>query len=185
MTDIRCFVAVDLPDSMREDVRRLQSQINTTGLRLVRPELVHVTLKFLGEVPAERIEGIIQALQGVKAAPFTARVRGMGAFPGRSIRVVWLGLEGNFNELYEMVEKALSPLGFAREARGFSPHVTLGRESRPGPEINRLLTPKIAALADTDLGSFTVDSFCLKKSTLTSGGPIYDDLAVFSLRDTE
>ena len=75
------------------------------------------------------------------------------------------------------MEKALSPLGFEREARGFSPHVTLGRASRPGPEMNRLLTPKIAALADTDLGSFTVDRFCLKKSTLTRGGPIYDDLA--------
>ena len=53
-------------------------------------------MKFLGDVPAERIEGIIQALRSIKVAPFTAQVRGMGAFPGRSIRVVWLGLEGNF-----------------------------------------------------------------------------------------
>jgi len=105
----------------------------------------------------------------------------MGAFPGRSVRVVWLGLQGDFHELYLNVEQALKPLGFAPEARGFSPHVTLGRVARPSEEMNRRLGERIADFSSSDLGSFTVDRFYLKKSTLTPGGPIYEDLARFPL----
>jgi 2'-5' RNA ligase len=95
--------------------------------------------------------------------------------------VVWLGLTGNFQELYEKVEQALGPLGFSPEARGFSPHATLGRVARPNAEMNRRLGDKIANFSALDLGSFTVDRFYLKKSTLTTGGPIYEDLAGFPL----
>ena len=181
MTGIRCFVAVELPSHMREEIGRLQSGIATDGLRLVKPELVHVTIKFLGDVPQEKVGQVAEALGKVKAAPFPVRVKGMGAFPGRAVRVVWLGLEGNFQELYQKVEQALSPLGFAPEARGFSPHVTLGRVARPGAEMNRQLGARIANFSSSDLGSFTVDRFYLKKSTLTRGGPIYEDLAGFPL----
>ena len=185
MTEIRCFVAVDLPEGMHEDIRRIQERIATNGLRLVRPELVHVTLKFLGDVPAEKVDRIAKALQEVNVPPFSAQIKGMGAFTGRSIRVVWLGLEGDFSSLYQQVEQAMSSFGFEREARGFSPHLTLGRVSHPSTEMTRLLAPKIAALSDTNLGSFTVDHFALKKSTLTRGGPIYDNLACFPLQDRD
>jgi 2'-5' RNA ligase len=181
MTGIRCFVAVELPSHMREEIGRLQSRIATNGLRLVKPELVHITIKFLGELPEEKVGQVAEALGKVKAAPFPVQVIGMGAFPGRSVRVVWLGLEGNFQELYQKVEQAMSLLGFSPEARGFSPHVTLGRVGRPNAEMNRKLNIKIANFSDLDLGSFTVDRFYLKKSTLTRGGPIYEDLAGFSL----
>ncbi len=178
---MRCFVAVELPLPMREEIGRLQSRIATDGLRLVRPELVHVTIKFLGDVPPEKVRLVAEALGKVKAAPFPARVLGMGAFPGKAVRVVWLGLTGNFQELYLNVEQALKPLGFAPEARGFSAHVTLGRVGRPSAEMNRLLGERIADFSSTDLGSFNVDRFYLKKSTLTAGGPIYEDLAAFPL----
>lgn len=182
MTGIRSFVAVDLPSTMHADIEAIQREIATNGLRLVRPELVHVTLKFLGDVPEDKMDKIAEALGAIRVAPFTARVRGMGAFPGRSIRVVWLGLEGNFDELYRKVEDALAPFGFERDSRGFSAHVTLGRVGRPSPEITRRLAPQITALAGRDLGSFPVEEFVLKKSTLTRGGPIYEDLAKFPLR---
>jgi len=178
---MRCFVAVELPRPMREEIGRLQSRIATDGLRLVKAELVHVTIKFLGEVPQEKVGAVTEALGRVKAAPFPARVLGMGAFPGRTVRVVWLGLTGNFQELYQNVEQALRPLGFPPEARGFSPHVTLGRVARPDEEMNRRLGERIADFSSSDLGSFTVDRFYLKKSTLTRGGPIYEDLAGFPL----
>ena len=174
-------MAIELPLSMRDEIRRLQNVIATGGLRLVQPELVHITIKFLGDVPQEKMGAVTEALGRVKAAPFTVRVKGMGAFPGRTVRVVWLGLEGDFQELYQNLEETLSPLGFAPEVRSFSPHVTLGRVARPGVEINRLLGAKIANFAGLDLGSFTVDRFYLKKSTLTRGGPIYEDLAGFPL----
>lgn len=181
MTGIRCFVAVELPAQMREEIGLLQERIATEGLRLVRPELVHVTIKFLGDVPEGKVLKVSEALAKVKVAPFDARVAGMGAFPGRTIRVVWLGLEGNFEELYQKVEEALAPLGFEREERGFSPHVTLGRVGRPGPQTSRLVAERIASLSSTDLGRFSVDRFYLKKSTLTRGGPIYDNLSEFPL----
>ncbi len=183
MTGIRSFVAVDLPADMRDDIARIQREIATGGLRLVKPELVHVTLKFLGNVPEEQIGEIIEALRGVRSASFSASLKGMGAFPGRSIRVVWLGLEGNFLGLYQAVENALAPFGFERDKRGFSPHVTLGRVKNPSPEISKQISRKISLIGDIDLGSFHVDRFLLKKSTLTSGGPIYEDLAEFPLTD--
>ncbi len=178
---MRCFVAVELPSHMREEIGRLQSRIATDGLRLVKPELVHVTIKFLGDVPEGNVGPVTEALGRVTFAPFPVRVLGMGAFPGRAVRVVWLGLTGNFQELYLNVEQALKPLGFAPDARGFSPHATLGRVARPDAEMNRRLGDKIADFAALDLGSFTVDRFYLKKSTLTPGGPIYEDLAGFPL----
>jgi 2'-5' RNA ligase len=181
MTGIRCFVAVDLPGEMLDAIGRLQSQIATEGLRLVRPELMHVTMKFLGDVPPSKVERVKDALSKVMIAPFPAHVAGMGTFPGRDVRVVWLGLEGDFEELYQKVESALGPLGFDREARGFSPHVTLGRVGRPGQEMSRELHSKIAAIGEVDLGSVIADRFYLKKSTLTRGGPIYEDLAGFPL----
>jgi len=120
MSGIRCFVAVDLPEEMREKVGPLQSKIATEGLRRVRPDLVHITIKFLGDVPAEKVERVKEALAAVRAAPFTARLAGMGAFPGRSVRVVWLGLEGDFSLLSAKVEAALRPLGYPRKS-GASP----------------------------------------------------------------
>ena len=178
---MRCFVAVELPLPMREEIGRLQSRIATDGLRLVKPELVHITIKFLGDVPQEKVGAVTEALGKVTFAPFPVRVSGMGAFPGRAVRVVWLGLAGNFQELYLNVEQALQPLGFAPDARGFSPHATLGRVAHPDAEMNRQLGARIANFADLDLGSFTVDRFYLKKSTLTPEGPIYEDLAKFPL----
>lgn len=181
MTGIRCFVAVELPASMREEIGLLQERIATEGLRLVRPENVHVTIKFLGDVPEGKVLRVCEALAKVSVAPFDARVAGMGAFPGRTIRVVWLGLEGNFEELYQKVEAALAPLGFEREERGFSPHVTLGRVGRPDPQTGGRLAERIASLSSIDLGHFSVDRFYLKKSTLTRGGPIYENLAELPL----
>ena len=181
MTGVRCFVAVELPTTMRDEMGRLNSSIATEGLRLVRPELMHITMKFLGDVPQERVGAVADALGGVKAASFSVQVKGIGSFPGRAVRVVWLGLVGNFRELYEGIERALIPLGFPPEDRGFSPHVTLGRVGRPSPDMNQKLLAKMAPHTNIDLGSFRVDRFYLKKSTLTRGGPIYEDLAGFPL----
>jgi 2'-5' RNA ligase len=182
MTGVRCFVAVDLPDIMREQIRAIQKEIATEGLRLVRPEIVHVTLKFLGDVPEEDLERVVQVLREIRLAPFLARAKGIGAFPGRSIRVVWLGLEGDFQSLYLAVEQALRTFCFLSENRGFRPHVTLGRVGRPKPYTSRTIASKMERFVDLDLGQFCVDRFFLKKSTLARGGPIYDDIAEFRLR---
>jgi 2'-5' RNA ligase len=182
MTDIRCFVAVELPKRMRDEIGRIEDGLRMPGLRLVRPDLCHVTLKFLGDVPEDKIADICNALKSVQMEPFEAAVRGIGAFPGRSIRVVWLGLEGNFSELHRSVDESLSRLGFEREGRQFNPHVTLGRVGRPSAQISDAIASKMAQFSEIDLGNFPVGRFLLKKSTLTREGPIYEDLAEFLLR---
>jgi 2'-5' RNA ligase len=184
MNDIRCFVAVELPPGIRDEIGRIEEGLRMPGLRLVRPDICHVTLKFLGDVSEDKIKHICDALNSARIEPFEATVRGVGAFPGKSIRVVWLGLEGNFAQLHSRVDELLSPLGFEREGRKFSPHVTLGRVSRPSSQTSRDIASRMDQYKDIDLGSFSVDRFFLKKSTLTREGPIYEDIAKFLLRPT-
>lgn len=178
-------MAVELPKTMRDGIARIEEGLRIPGLRLVRPDICHVTLKFLGDVPPDKIDKISEALRLVRTDPFDVKVRGVGTFPGRSIRVVWLGLDGNFSTIFRRVEDALSPFGFERESRKFSPHVTLGRVGRPSQEMSRQIATRIDKLDKVDLGNFLVDRFFLKKSTLTSEGPIYENLAEFLLRPTK
>lgn len=178
---IRSFVAVDLPASMRDEIAKVQEEIDLPGVRLVKPDLIHVTLKFLGDVPSQKMDRVVKALGGVKQPAFTAKVGGIGAFPGRSIRVVWIGAEGEFEGLFRAVEAALSPLGFERERRKFTSHATIARVGSPSPETTSLLAARLAPFKDIDLGEFRASEFLLKKSTLTPGGPIYEDVATFPL----
>ena len=182
MTGLRRFVAVELPKNMRDEIRLIEDGLCMPGLRLVEPDLCHITLKFLGDVPTQKIGKICETLRSVRVSPFNVAVCGMGAFPGRSIRVVWLGLEGDFSDLFCQVEDSLSHLGFERERRKFSPHVTLGRVGRPSQELSGQIAIRLEKFAKVDLGSFSVDRFFLKKSTLTREGPIYEDLAEFLLQ---
>lgn len=178
---IRSFVAVDLPGPIRDGMARVQAEIALPGVRLVNPGLIHITLKFLGDVPPSKVGRVDEALRRVRCSSFTARVRGVGAFPGRSIRVVWIGAEGEFEGLFSAVEEALVPLGFPREGRRFTSHATIARVASPGPETTALLAERLAPFREIDLGEFRVEEFSLKKSTLTPGGPIYEDLGSFPL----
>lgn len=173
---MRCFVAVDLPEEIKREIPAIQQPLTMKGLKLVDPELVHITLKFLGDVPEGRIAEIVDALARVRFSPFQARIRGVGAFPGRSIRVIWLGATGPFEELASAVESALGPFGFERDKK-FSAHATLARVK--DPSLSRVLSKIVSIMSDIDLGEFTVESFHLKKSTLTPRGPIYEDIAEF------
>ena len=166
---------------MRDEIAKVQEEIDLPGVRLVKPGLIHVTLKFLGDVPLSKVDRVVEALGSVKRPAFTAKVGGIGAFPGRSIRVVWIGAEGEFEGLFRAVEEALSPLGFERERRGFTSHATIARVGRPNPETTTLLSSKLDPFRNIDLGEFRATEFLLKKSTLTPGGPIYEDIAAFPL----
>lgn len=166
---------------MRDEIAKVQEEIDLPGVRLVKPDLIHVTLKFLGDVPPSKVDRVVKALGGVRQSAFTAKVGGIGAFPGRSIRVVWIGAEGEFEGLFRAVEAALSPLGFDRERRKFTSHATIARVGRPSPETTSLLAARLAPFKEIDLGEFRADKFILKKSTLTPGGPIYEDVAAFPL----
>ena len=136
MEQIRAFIAVELPPAVREAVegvvRELRSGIGD-GVRWVRPEGVHLTLKFLGDIDAGSVPAVSRAMAqcAASAAPFDLFLEGVGVFPNaRRPRVIWIGLGGALEPLLALqhsIDRELEGLGFARERRPFTPHLTLGR----------------------------------------------------------
>ena len=175
---IRTFIAVDLPDSFIDTIAEIQQELKG-NIKLVDPKQVHITMKFLGDVPEKKIPKIEDALSGINSEPFTARVQGVGAFPKPDYaRVIYIGADPaeTFTRLYAEVESALAPLGFKREKRPFTPHATLARVKH-NPEGARMrLKDTIEHLSDIEVGTMDVDTIKLKKSILTPKGAIYETL---------
>jgi 2'-5' RNA ligase len=173
---VRLFVAIDLPDDVKERLAGIQEDLSRCEARItpVDPQIVHLTLKFIGEVPEERVGEVKEALSRVKCSPFTIRVRGIGGNNPRQPRVIWCRVEdeGCCEILHRSVEEALSPLGIPREARPFRPHATVARVKEFHPSILSRVRPH----QDADLGSCRITGFTLKKSTLTPRGPVYEDI---------
>jgi 2'-5' RNA ligase len=146
---IRAFVALELPQTARRALADLQGRLKQERLavRWVRPEGIHLTLKFLGEVPVEQVDAIGQAVNGAIQGQHALElgIKGLGVFPGvRKARVIWAGLTGETAALLDLQEKvaaALEPVGFPRDRRRFKAHLTLGRfkKSPPPPELAALL----------------------------------------------
>lgn len=176
---MRSFVAIDLPEEIKEKIKEVQKDFSFEGLKLVDPSILHITLKFLGDVEEWKIERVKNALDKIEFEPFPAGFKGIGTFPSREPRVIWVGVEKGGQELTKLshdVEDALKNF-FAVEKK-FRPHVTIARvKSLPGKEKS-LLKKKILELADLSFGEMMVDEIKLKKSTLTPKGPIYQDLWV-------
>jgi 2'-5' RNA ligase len=198
---MRLFVAIDIGDDVRAAVAKLQQELkgrmkNQNGLKWVKPELMHLTLKFLGEADENRIDEICAAVEiacaDKKAFEFSLSV--VGAF-GRPAKVLWLGSEEISAELAKLaadLEQALEELGFEKEVRPFSAHLTLARVRDNGVDKNlrQLLKnyTQVHPVRDTPKGDgrqgrpvsngvqipkISVDSVCLYKSQLTSDGPVY------------
>jgi RNA 2',3'-cyclic 3'-phosphodiesterase len=177
---IRSFIAVDLEEPVREAVRGLQGELARieSDVRWVRPEGLHVTLKFLGSVePArlERVHGAVVAAVG-SAPALHVGARGLGAFPTwRRPRVLWVGLHGDgMAELAAHIDTALAPLGFEREQRAFTPHLTLGRVNslRGWPRLEEACKAHL----DDDFGESEIDAVTIYRSTLQRGGAVYNPL---------
>ena len=188
---LRLFVACELPGEARQAlaaVQRLLQERGTEGLRWVRPEGIHLTLKFLGEVPARRLEAIERALARAVQEPFSLSVRlgRLGSFGGSTgLRVVWVGLEGDVEELARLaarVEGALDPLGFPRERRPFAAHLTLARvKEGASPQDRRRLFELVRSLEPPPLPGATLETVSLMQSTLEPGGARYQCLARFPI----
>ncbi len=190
---MRAFIAVDLSAGIRTRIAELQQEFAGLGLtqgavKFVDARQTHQTVKFLGEVPDDGVERIKSALAGISQKPFELELRGVGFFPAasldkaRNIRVIWVGMETGeeqLKSLQEDVESAMHALGFPFEKR-FNAHVTLGRVKRPFRSLSELrrVLKKIGELREVEVGKMLVEELKLKKSTLTSQGPIYEDLYV-------
>ncbi|MER3397706.1 MAG: RNA 2',3'-cyclic phosphodiesterase [Chloroflexota bacterium] len=183
---MRLFVAIDLTAELKAALAELQNSLRRLWLgapiRWVDPAGIHLTLKFLGEVGADRLEAIFAALERGTAGvePFELKIGGLGFFPsGRRTRVIWVGVNeatGRLAKLQRQVEAGLEPLGFAPENREFVPHLTLGRLKTPTS-----LLPPDASLADRPLGRMPVREVVLMESRLSPTGATYRPVRVFPL----
>jgi RNA 2',3'-cyclic 3'-phosphodiesterase len=193
---MRVFVALDIDNAIRERIERFMEGVRefAPDARWVRPESLHVTLKFIGEKPAEKVEAIKNALAAVQTTPFELSVRGHGFFPTpKAARVFWIGIEsGNhLARLAGAVDEATFTAGVAKEDHAFSPHLTLarggGRSGAPGwrkddgPNRNfHLLQEKLSALPTPEFGTMTAREFFLYESQLMRGGARYKKIARFA-----
>ncbi len=185
MNYIRAFIAVDIdnPDVI-EKTRIIKNKLidDNAKIKFVEDENLHLTLKFLGEVNEQLIPRIEEEMLNVKISSFTITLKNIGVFTPSYPRVLWIGVEKGVPELVKLASNInvnLSSLGFRDEKKGFTPHLTIGRIKFV--KNKHLLIEKIQSLKDLDFGSMNVYSFKLKKSTLTSTGPIYQTIKEFRL----
>lgn len=175
----RAFVAIELDTPLREAIGDLQARLRPRlgGIRLVRPEGIHLTLRFLGDTSPAQVETLRPRLAAASAEcpPAAARVVGLGTFPERGRpRVLWLELEvpPPVLDLQRACERAARTAGFEREERPFRAHLTLGRWRERAP---------IPDLPPADLGATRLDTLVLFRSDLRPGGAVYTPLARFRL----
>jgi RNA 2',3'-cyclic 3'-phosphodiesterase len=168
MTMIRLFTALDIPAGIQDRLYDMAREISEA--RSVPRQQLHLTLKFIGEVPEEMLQSIREAMAAVSVAPFNLALQGMGRFPARGpARIVWAGCkaESRLQQLFSALEEVLEPLGIARERRNYFPHITIARLKHPSPAALREFLERHAAFAT---GLFEVQCFSLYSSRLTSQG---------------
>lgn len=190
MDTIRAFIAVELSSEIKTEMDKIESILksqSSTPAKWVNPESIHLTLKFLGDVPSDRITEILDAIKsGVNEIPsFQIQLTGLGVFPNPArTQVVWAGLSGKMDRLEQLqrnIEVEMEKLGFPREKRKFSPHLTLARVRNHATRDER------KRLGDTVTGTpFTggiirVDSVNLMQSRLTGQGALYTCLGSIRL----
>jgi 2'-5' RNA ligase len=178
---MRVFVALDIPAEVRAAAAALVVKLRPAwrDARWVRTEGAHITLKFIGEVPPEKVKAIEAALAPIQTpVPIEMNFRGVGFFPNdRHPRVFWAGIEAGpeLAGLAATVEASLEPLGIAREQRAFSPHLTLARlDSTRGLDA---LRAAIASAGPMEFGRTTARDFHLYQSVLKPSGAEYTRLA--------
>jgi RNA 2',3'-cyclic 3'-phosphodiesterase len=181
---VRIFVAVFPPPEVRRALVGSARVLRVVGeVRWVRPENIHLTLKFLGDVAENDLARVAEALEPVhlRHAPFEAGISGFGAFPSaRRARILWASIgEGSepLRALARDVEASLEPLGFEREDRAYVPHLTLGR-ARGRPIALE------AAEASSAIPGFTVHNVELVESVLDAAGSAYATLATYLLSES-
>lgn len=177
----RLFVAIDLPETVKDNLTDLQ-QFNIPGARWTRRNQMHITLHFIGEVSEQTLEATRDALTMVRADDFDLTLADVGYFPPKGkIRVLWTGVQSHpgLMALHEKTGTALATTGYHVEKRPYKPHITLARFRRaPSAEPVSVF---MQAHQDFVLEPFPVRQFTLYSSQLSSEGAIYRAIQTFSL----
>ena len=196
---MRIFIGIDLDAEVRARIERFLEGVEgfAPDARWVRPESLHITLKFIGEQPPERVVAITERLRRVESSAFEIRIRGYGFFPtAKAPRVFWIGIDAGqqLAELAESIDIATAELGIPREDRPYSPHLTLARagagrrlgsakgRKADGPNaIFAVLEKRLAPIGELDFGTMTANEFILYQSQLSPAGSKYTKLERFAL----
>ncbi|OHB65351.1 MAG: 2'-5' RNA ligase [Planctomycetes bacterium RBG_13_60_9] len=188
---MRCFIAIEIPDDIRAELGDLQKElagrvdVHRGDVKWTEPEGMHLTLKFLGEVPDNQIADVCNIVKEVadRHAAFDFAVKEVGTFGGRSARVLWVGAGLECPELLALqqdMEEQLDEAGWPKEGRQFSGHLTLCRIR------NAKAGEKLAKLAEQykeyDLATIRADSVCVYESQLRPQGPMYTRLGSYRLQ---
>jgi 2'-5' RNA ligase len=180
---MRLFVALELDPGVRKKIQDIVISLSSKykDLMFLRPENLHFTLKFIGEIPEsglDKIKGSIESSVN-QTRPFNIHINGLGYFgPRKSPRIVWIGVSEGAQSLISLAGALESGLSsFKKEERPLSPHITICRLSRPVP----WLTEEIDGVKDSDFGAMAVRSVMLKKSILKPEGAVYENIQEFAL----
>ena len=179
MSTFRGFIAIDIKATSQ--ITMFEKEITKTGadIKLVEPENIHITIKFLGDTDENYIDYIEQSIKEsvLEIKPFSITLKGTGVFPNQNyIKVIWIGIidDGRIETIVRNINEKLESLGFKKENRGFSPHLTVGRV-KTARNKDQLLKV-IGKYQTVEFTIQNVQSITLKKSELTPNGPIYTTL---------
>ncbi len=192
---MRAFIAIDLPPPLKQAIAAVQSKLRSSlpleankssDIRWTRPEGIHLTLKFLGNISDPQAELVTDSLRSLPPVErFRIEVKGFGFFPNNHrARVLWVGVEAPaaLACLAADVEAAMERLGFAKEDRAFTPHLTLARFGRPEPRP--AIETALREVRGATLGAFDVSGYFLFESRLSAGAPsFYRKIAGFRSPD--
>jgi len=181
---IRSFLAFDIENKMvLNRFATIQNQLVQTGadLKLVEPQNIHITVRFLGNIMPAMVETISAEMRKIQFTPFTVQIKGLGAFPNPNYsRVIWAGIVMGADQLknvFSQLEPQLRGLGFRPDSRGFSPHLTIARvrSGRNKQQLANFITEN----THYEFGAVNAKCLRLKKSDLTPRGPVYSTLKEF------
>jgi 2'-5' RNA ligase len=197
---MRIFIGIDLAPEVRARIERFIEGVQgfAPDIRWVRAESLHITLKFIGEQPQERVEAVAESLRQIDRSAFEIHVSGYGFFPtAKAPRVFWVGIQAGrqLAELAKRIDETVAALGIPREERPYSPHLTLARggsgRSSGAPKWSKgdgpnamfsTLEKRLQSMNEIDFGNTTADEFILYQSQLSPGGSKYTKLHRFPLQ---
>jgi 2'-5' RNA ligase len=188
---LRLFIAIPIPEPVRDEIIRVQQELQPLVprdvVRWARSDQFHLTLRFLGDVPADGVEELKESAGAVcrNARPLSLRAEGVGFFPNpRSPRVIWMGIndrEGRLVDLQKQIETAVGPFSPEPGEKNFTGHATLGRLKNPRPADTRDLAARAQSLEKRLFGEWTAHEIEIIRSELSPAGARYTSLAAFRL----
>ena len=189
--EIRSFLAFELPPEIKKTLFNIYRSIRNTALnvRYVKPDNIHLTMIFMGNIPMGLIEPIGEATEKVCQAygPFAIKLKGIGVFSSRrNPRVLWVGVDGDpdrMSNFRDTLQRCLKPFGIRQEKRRFKPHLTLGR-FRKGARTDTYLDDLLSNYGDLETSVCVLEKFVLFKSDLKPGGAVYSKMKEWLLTGT-